>query len=154
MRVSSVEAPVDVLVVENDPADALMVREAFRQSGTSTRLHVVTGCERAFRFLRRGDAYGEARTPGLIILSFDLPDQHSLKFLAEVKEDPDLKAVPVVLLSTSQDPGDIERSYVMHANAYVIKPADYDGFAEVVTKINEFFTEVSETPAGQGRRGP
>ena len=148
MRGSSIEAPVDVLMVENDPADALMAQEAFGQAGTNTRLHVVTGCERALQFLRRGDEYGEARTPGLIIVSLDLPDERSLEFLAEVKEDPDLKVVPVVILSASQDPGDVERSYGMHANAYVIKPADYDGFAEVVAKINEFFTEVSETPAG------
>jgi CheY-like chemotaxis protein len=146
MQIGSVDATIDVLLVENDPGDAMMAREAFGQAGKGTRLHVVSGRERALRFLRRGDGHGEARMPGLIMLSFDLPEEHSLKFLAEVKEDPDLKVVPVVVLSTSQDPSDVERSYGMHANAYVIKPADYDGFAEVVTKVSEFFTQVSETP--------
>jgi CheY-like chemotaxis protein len=146
MQIGSVDTTIDVLLVENDPGDAMMAREAFGQAGKATRLHVVGGRERALRFLRRGGGDGEARIPGLIMLSFDLPDEQCLKFLAEVKEDPDLKVVPVVVLSTSQDPGDVERSYGMHANAYVIKPADFDGFAEVVTKVSEFFTQVSETP--------
>lgn len=133
------QTPVDVLLVEDDPGDAAMVRESFAQSGSNARFHVVTGFRRALEFLRHAGQYEKAPKPALIILSFDLPDEHSLQFLSEVKGDRELKVIPVVVLSTSRDPDDAERTYGMYANAYVCKPGDFDGFADVAQKIDGLF---------------
>ena len=123
--------PVHVLLVEDDPGDVLMTKEAFEHYKLRNVLHVVTDGEQALHFLRRTGGYADAPRPGLILLDLNLPRLDGLEVLAELKADPALKVIPVVILTTSQAQQDVLRSYVLHANAYVSKPVDFETFMEV-----------------------
>jgi CheY-like chemotaxis protein len=133
---------VDVLLVEDDPGDVLMTREAFGHYKIRNTLHVVTDGEQALQFLRRTGDYADAPRPGLILLDLNLPRRDGLEVLAEVKSDPVLKVIPVVILTTSQAEQDILRSYALHANAYVSKPVDFERFMDVIRQIDNFFVTV------------
>jgi CheY-like chemotaxis protein len=138
---------VDVLLVEDDPGDVLMTREAFGQHKIRNELHVVTDGEQALQFLRRTGDYADAPRPGLILLDLNLPRRDGLEVLAEVKADPVLKVIPVVILTTSQAQQDVLRSYTLHANAYVSKPVDFERFMDVIRQIDNFFVTVVKLPA-------
>jgi CheY-like chemotaxis protein len=133
---------VDVLLVEDDPGDVLMTREAFEYYKISNVLHVVTDGEQALQFLHRTGDYADAPRPGLILLDLNLPRKDGLEVLAELKADPVLKVIPVVVLTTSQAEEDILRSYRLHANAYVSKPVDFERFMDVIRQIDTFFVSV------------
>src|SRR5512132_2799703 len=133
---------VHVLLVEDDPGDVLMTREAFGHYKLRNVLHVVTDGEQALQFLRRTGDYADAPRPGLILLDLNLPRRDGLEVLAELKADPELKVIPVVILTTSQAHEDILRSYALHANAYVSKPVDFERFMEVIRQIDNFFVTV------------
>ena len=137
---------VDVLLVEDDPGDVLMTREAFEQHKIRNQLHVVNDGEQAMQFLHRTGDYASAPRPGLILLDLNLPRQDGLEVLAELKEDPLLRVIPVVILTTSQAEEDILRSYTLHANAYVSKPVDFERFMDVIRQIDNFFVTVVELP--------
>lgn len=143
------QAPVDVLLVEDDPGDAVMARESFAQAGKNSRFHVISDGHEALRFLRRQGEYARAPRPGLILLDLNLPGLHGLDVLAEIKADPDLKIIPVVILSTSGHPDDIKRSYELHASAYVVKPADSDGYDAVIKQIDACFLGLIQLPPVQ-----
>jgi CheY-like chemotaxis protein len=134
--------PVDVLLVEDDPGDVLMTKEAFEHYKLRNVLHVVTDGEQALHFLRRTGGYADAPRPGLILLDLNLPRLDGLEVLAELKADPVLKVIPVVILTTSQAQQDVLRSYALHANAYVSKPVDFETFMEVIRQIDNFFVTV------------
>jgi CheY-like chemotaxis protein len=138
--------PVDVLLVEDDDGDILMIREAFEHGRVRNRLHVVNDGERALRFLRREGEYADAPRPSLVLLDLNLPRRDGSEVLAELKGDPDLMVIPVVVLTTSEAEEDILRSYRLHANAYVTKPVDYDRFVEAVRHIDDFFVTVARLP--------
>jgi CheY-like chemotaxis protein len=133
---------VDVLLVEDDPGDILMTREAFGHYKIRNELHVVTDGEQALQFLHRVGDYADAPRPGLILLDLNLPRRDGLEVLAELKADPELKVIPVVILTTSQAHEDILRSYALHANAYVSKPVDFERFMDVIRQIDNFFVTV------------
>jgi CheY-like chemotaxis protein len=133
---------VDVLLVEDDPGDVLITKEAFGQFKVRNELHVVTDGEQALQFLRRTGNYAAAPRPGLILLDLNLPRRDGLEVLAELKSDPVLKVIPVVILTTSQAEEDILRSYALHANAYVSKPVDFERFIDVIRQIDNFFITV------------
>ncbi|HSS88270.1 MAG TPA: response regulator [Streptosporangiaceae bacterium] len=133
---------VDVLLVEDDPGDVLMTKEAFEHYKLRNVLHVVTDGEQALQFLRRTGGYAGAPRPGLILLDLNLPRLDGLEVLAELKADPVLKVIPVVILTTSQAQQDVLRSYALHANAYVSKPVDFETFMEVIRQIDNFFVTV------------
>jgi CheY-like chemotaxis protein len=133
---------VHVLLVEDDPGDVLMTREAFEHYKLRNVLHVVTDGEQALQFLRRTGSYADAPRPGLILLDLNLPRLDGLEVLAELKADPVLKVIPVVILTTSQAQQDVLRSYALHANAYVSKPVDFETFMEVIRQIDNFFVTV------------
>ena len=133
---------VHVLLVEDDPGDVLMTREAFGHYKLRNVLHVVTDGEQALQFLRRTGDYADAPRPGLILLDLNLPRRGGLEVLAELKADPVLKVIPVVILTTSQAHEDILRSYALHANAYVSKPVDFERFMDVIRQIDNFFVTV------------
>jgi CheY-like chemotaxis protein len=137
---------VDVLLVEDDPGDVLMTREAFEHYKIRNQLHVVNDGEQAMQFLRRTGEYASAPRPGLILLDLNLPRRDGLEVLAELKGDPDLRVIPVVILTTSQADEDILRSYALHANAYVSKPVDFERFMDVIRQIDNFFVTVVELP--------
>lgn len=137
---------VDVLLVEDDQGDILMTREAFDYHKIRNRLHVVNDGEQALQFLRREGDYADAPRPGLILLDLNLPRRDGREVLAELKQDPVLRLIPVVVLTTSEAEEDIVRSYSLHANAYVSKPVDFDRFIEVVRHIDDFFVTVVKLP--------
>ena len=137
---------VDVLLVEDDPGDVLMTREAFEHHKIRNKLHVVNDGEQALQFLRQTGEYAGAPRPGLILLDLNLPRRDGLEVLAELKEDPGLRVIPVVILTTSQAEEDIVRSYALHANAYVSKPVDFERFMDVIRQIDNFFVTVVQLP--------
>jgi CheY-like chemotaxis protein len=130
---------IDVLMVEDDDGDILMTKEAFEYYKVQNRLHVVTDGEQALQFLRRQGPYADAPRPGLILLDVNLPRVSGLEVLAELKNDPDLLVIPVVMLTTSRAEEDIVRSYSLHANAFVTKPVDFEHFMEAIRQIDNFF---------------
>ncbi|CAM5698427.1 DNA-binding response regulator OS=Streptomyces alboniger OX=132473 GN=CP975_17080 PE=4 SV=1 [Streptomyces alboniger] len=142
--------PVDVLLVEDDPGDELMTREAFEDNKIGNTLHVVRDGEEALDFLyRRGEHTGAPR-PDLILLDLNLPKYDGRQVLERIKSDPDLTDIPVVVLTTSAAEEDILRSYKLHANAYVTKPVDLDQFIAAVRQIDDFFVQVVRLPRRLG----
>jgi CheY-like chemotaxis protein len=137
---------IDILLVEDDDGDVLMTREAFEYHKIRNRLHVVSDGEKALQFLRRQGPYGDAPRPGLILLDLNLPRKDGREVLADLKADPELCVIPVVVLTTSEAEEDILRSYSLHANAYVSKPVDFSRFVEVIRQIDEFFVTVVKLP--------
>ena len=135
-----------VLLVEDDPGDELITREAFEENKVRNALHVVRDGEEALDFLyRRGD-HADAPRHGLVLLDLNLPKFDGREVLARIKSDPDLMSIPVVILTTSEAEEDIDRSYQLHANAYVTKPVDFDRFLGVVRQIDDFFVSVVRLP--------
>ena len=140
--------PVDVLLVEDDEGDVLMTREAFEFYKIRNPLHVVTDGEQALQFLRRTGPFAGAPRPGLILLDVNLPRLNGLEVLAELKQDPELLLIPVVMLTTSKAEEDILRSYKLHANAYVSKPVDFENFVVAIRQIDDFFLTLVQLPSG------
>ncbi|MET0789010.1 MAG: response regulator [Cellulomonas sp.] len=137
---------IDVLLVEDDPGDVLMTREAFEDNKLRNRLSVVSDGVSALEFLRKEGEHVGAPTPDLILLDLNLPRMDGREVLQALKEDAGLRSIPVVVLTTSEAEEDVVRSYSLHANAYVTKPVDFDRFIEVVRQIDEFFVEVVRLP--------
>ena len=137
---------LSVLLVEDDPGDVLIAREALAAGRLSTELHVVTDGVDAMSYLRRTDDFTDATRPDLILLDLNLPRKSGHEVLAEVKRDPDLLRIPVVVLTTSQAQEDVAKSYDLHASVHVSKPADFDQFTDVVRQIDDFFGNVAELP--------
>ena len=138
--------PIDVLLVEDDAGDVLLIREAFEHNKVHNSLEVVSDGVEAIAYLRREGEHANARRPDLVLLDLNLPRKDGREVLAEVKEDPELRRIPVVVLTTSKAEEDVLRSYDLHANAYVTKPVDFDRFIEVVRQIDEFFVSVVKLP--------
>lgn len=137
---------VNVLLVDDDPADVLMVKEALADWTVPTALHVVTDGVEATAFLRREGCHAEAPRPAFVLLDLNMPRKDGFQVLAEVKADEDLAVIPVVVFSTSGAPDQVLRSYAAHANAYVVKPTDADDFTRVVRDIDHFYTQVATLP--------
>lgn len=138
--------PIEVLLVEDDPGDVVMTREALAESKVMNQLHVVSNGEDAMRFLRREAPYEDAPRPGLVLLDLNLPRLDGREVLALVKGDPELRRIPIVVLTTSQAEEDVLRSYDLHANAFVTKPVDFDRFLEVVRQVDNFYISVVSLP--------
>ena len=138
--------PIEVLLVEDDPGDELMTREAFEDNKIRNVLHVVRDGEEALDFLYRRGAHTSAPRPDLILLDLNLPKYDGREVLQVIKSDDELAHIPVVVLTTSSAEEDILRSYRLHANAYVTKPVDLDQFIAAVRQIDEFFVTVVRLP--------
>ncbi|MGV9340486.1 response regulator [Streptomyces sp. NPDC003688] len=138
--------PIDVLLVEDDPGDELMTREAFEDNKIGNTLHVVRDGEEALHFLYRQGEHADAPRPDLILLDLNLPKYDGRQVLERIKSDPELAHIPVVVLTTSAAEEDILRSYKLHANAYVTKPVDLDQFIAAVRQIDDFFVQVVRLP--------
>jgi chemotaxis family two-component system response regulator Rcp1 len=147
-READERAPLAVLLVEDDPGDVLIAQEALRAGDLATKLEIVPDGVEAMAYLRREGAYASATRPDLILLDLNLPRKSGHEVLAEVKDDPDLRSIPVVVLTTSAAVEDVSRSYNRHANVYVTKPVDFDQFTRVITQIDDFFYNVAELPNG------
>jgi CheY-like chemotaxis protein len=138
--------PIEVLLVEDDAGDELMTREAFEDNKIFNRLHVAHDGEEALDFLYRRGTYADAPRVDLILLDLNLPKYDGRQVLEQIKSDPDLTHVPVVVLTTSSSEEDILRSYKLHANAYVTKPVDVYQFIAAVRQIDDFFVSVVRLP--------
>jgi CheY-like chemotaxis protein len=137
---------IDVLLVEDDPGDVLMTQEAFEHHKIANQLHTVADGIQATQFLRREGPYANAPRPGLILLDLNLPRKDGREVLADIKSDPELCHIPIVVLTTSAADEDILRSYKLHANAYVTKPVDFTRFMEVIRQIDRFFVSIVSLP--------
>lgn len=138
--------PLAVLLVEDDPGDVLIAQEAMAAGELSTTLEVVPDGVEAIAYLRQENGYKQAPRPDLILLDLNLPRMSGHEVLAEVKNDPQLRRIPVVVLTTSQAHEDIAKSYDLHASVHVSKPVDFDEFTGVVKQIDRFFGSVAELP--------
>ncbi|AGJ58972.1 response regulator [Streptomyces sp. FT05W] len=138
--------PIEVLLVEDDPGDELMTREAFEDNKIRNTLHVVRDGQEALDFLYRQGEYTEAPRPDLVLLDLNLPRYDGRQVLERIKTDPELALIPVVVLTTSSAEEDILRSYKLHANAYVTKPVDLEQFIGAVRQIDDFFVSVVRLP--------
>lgn len=135
--------PAQILLVEDSPTDAMMIREILAQAEAPSALHVVEDGLQALAFLRREDRYGDAPRPDLILLDLKLPRKNGQEVLAEIKSDDGLRTIPVVVLTSSHEQSDVVDAYRHHANSYVTKPVDYTRFAEAVRLIERFWLELA-----------
>ncbi|HTA35557.1 MAG TPA: response regulator [Solirubrobacteraceae bacterium] len=137
---------ISVLLVEDDPGDVMLIREAFAENKVGNVLSVVNDGVEAIKFVRGEGEYASMERPDLVLLDLNLPRKSGAEVLAEIKGDPSLSTIPVVVLTTSQAEEDVLRSYEMHANAYVTKPVDFERFGEIVRQIDEFFVGIVKLP--------
>jgi CheY-like chemotaxis protein len=138
--------PIEVLLVEDDEGDVVITREALAEGKVINRLHVVGDGVEALDYLRRQGPHGDATKPDLVLLDLNLPRMDGRQVLEEIKSDPELRRIPVVVLTTSAADEDILASYDLHANAYVTKPVDFDRFVDVIRSIDDFFISVVQLP--------
>jgi chemotaxis family two-component system response regulator Rcp1 len=139
-------APVEILLVEDSPGDVRLTQEAFKDVRMHIKLHVATDGAKAMAFMRREGEYVNAPRPDLILLDLNLPKKDGREVLAEIKESPTFKSIPVVVLTTSSSEADILRSYQLHANCYITKPVGLEGFLTVVRSIDNFWLSVVKLP--------
>jgi len=138
--------PVELLLVEDSPGDVRLTQEALKEGRVINNLTVVHDGEEAIALLRRQGQYANATRPDLILLDLNLPRKSGLEVLAEIKMDPNLQQIPVVVLTTSRAEQDILRTYELHANCYIVKPVDLDQFIGVVQSIKSFWLAVVVLP--------
>jgi len=139
-------APIEVLLVEDDPGDVLMTREAFEEHKVRNRLTVVSDGADALAYVRREGEFADAIRPDLILLDLNLPKRDGREVLKELKTDPDLREIPIVVLTTSSAESDVLASYQLYANAYVTKPVDFERFISAVKQIDDFFVSLVKLP--------
>jgi chemotaxis family two-component system response regulator Rcp1 len=138
--------PIEILLVEDSPSDAALTIEALKQGRIANRLsHVDDGVE-ALDFLRQHNKYADAPRPDLIMLDLNLPRKDGREVLAEIKNDPDLKIIPIIVLTTSRSDKDILQSYKLNCNCYITKPVDFTHFIEVIKSIENFWLTVVTLP--------
>ena len=138
--------PVEILLVEDSAGDVRLTQEALLESKIHNNLYVVRDGDEALRFLQREGEYGDAVKPDIILLDLNLPKVDGREVLAAIKQDDNLKRIPVVILTTSQAEQDIVKSYDLHANCYITKPVDLDQFIVVVQSIQDFWFSIVKLP--------
>lgn len=138
--------PVEILLVEDNPGDVRLTIEALKEGKVRNNLHVVGDGVEALAFLHREGKYGDRPRPDLILLDLNLPKKDGREVLAAIKEDAELRSIPVVILTTSRSEQDVLMSYGLHANCYITKPVDLDQFMSVVKSIEEFWLTVVTLP--------
>jgi CheY-like chemotaxis protein len=139
---------VEILLVEDNVGDADLARDALESSRVLNRLHVVADGVEAMEFLRGQGKYQDMSRPDLILLDLNLPRMDGREVLAEIKGDPDLKSIPVVVLTTSKLEEDVLMTYKLHGNCYITKPIDLEQFLKVVKSIEDFWLTIVKLPSG------
>jgi two-component system, chemotaxis family, response regulator Rcp1 len=137
---------IEILLVEDNPGDVELTREAFEEGKIGNSLNVVGDGVEALRYLRREGQYNDVLRPDIVLLDLNLPKKGGLEVLSELKADPALRSIPVVVLTTSRAEEDIARSYHAHANCYISKPVDFDKFMQVVRALENFWLTVVRLP--------
>jgi chemotaxis family two-component system response regulator Rcp1 len=138
--------PIEILLVEDNPGDVRLAVEALRDAKVANRLHIVEDGVEAMSFLRREGRYADVPQPNLILLDLNLPRRDGREVLAEIKQDADLKRIPVVILTSSAAEQDVVQAYNLYANCYIVKPIDLDQFLKVVRSIEDFWLIVVTLP--------
>jgi two-component system, chemotaxis family, response regulator Rcp1 len=144
---SSRKSKLDVWIIENDPASATLTREAFRLAGLHEGVVSIPDGDKALALLRRQDEYSDFPHPDLICLDLHLPKKSGFEILAEIKSDPKLKVTPVLVISGSDNPREVQKAYELHASCYIRKPDDLDGFLRFVKICFDFWGDVVTLPA-------
>ena len=142
--------PIEILLVEDNPGDADLTRDAFSTGKVDNLLHVVSDGVEAMAFLRRQGKYASAPRPDLVLLDLNLPRRDGREVLADIKSDEALKRIPVVVLTTSKDEADVLKSYNLHANCFISKPIDLGEFIRAVRSIEDFWLTIVRLPDGKG----
>ncbi len=142
---------VEILLVEDNQGDVDLLKEALNEAKVRNVLHVVYDGVDAMKFLRGEDKYEDVPCPDIILLDLNLPRKSGREVLDEIKSDPKLKIIPVVILTSSMEEEDICRSYQMHANCYVTKPVDFERFTHVVKSIEDFWFTVVKLPCRESK---
>jgi len=135
-----------VLLVEDSAAEARLAREALRETSFAVELHVASDGVEAMDYLHRRGPFRDAPRPHLVLLDLNLPREDGRDVLRYIKDDSDLRRIPVVVLTTSQAQSDIHRAYELHANCYIQKPLELDGFIEIVKSIHRYWLQTAELP--------
>jgi two-component system, chemotaxis family, response regulator Rcp1 len=143
---SETRSSVQILLVEDNAGDVRLTEEALREASLPYRLQVVPDGVEALALLRRAGAYADAARPDLILLDLNIPKRDGREVLAEIKADPDLQTIPVVVLTTSQNEADVLTSYRLHANCYIVKPVNFDQFLHAIEAIEDFWLNVVRLP--------
>ena len=138
--------PVEILLVEDSPSDAKLTIEAFAEGKVGNKIHLVEDGIEALAFLRREGEYGEAPRPDLVLLDLNLPKKDGREVLQEIRSDPALKSLVIVVLTTSSEEQDILASYGLNANSYIVKPVNLEGFFELIKDVDHFFLRVMTLP--------
>jgi len=147
MEVSYKQArPVDILLVEDNPGDVRLIQEALRDGKLLNQLSTVADGQQAMAYVRKQGNFARASRPDLILLDLNLPRKDGREVLAEIKADPDLRRIPVVVITSSQAEEDILKSYNLHANCYVSKPVDLEKFVAVVKSVEDFWVSIVKLP--------
>jgi chemotaxis family two-component system response regulator Rcp1 len=140
---------VEILLVEDNPGDVRLTIESLQEARVYNNLHVAQDGIEALEFLHREGSYSDAPRPDMILLDLNLPRKDGREVLAEIKADRNLKRIPVIILTTSQDEEDIFKTYDLHANCYITKPLDFDQFMHVVRSVEDFWLSVVKFPPAQ-----
>jgi chemotaxis family two-component system response regulator Rcp1 len=143
---------IQVLLVEDNPGDVRLTKEALKEGKLLNQLTVVGDGVEALSFLRKQGIYADALQPELILLDLNLPKKDGREVLAEIKADPHLRRIPVVVLTTSSSEEDILKIYDLHANCYITKPVDLEQFMGVVKSIEDFWVSVVKLPTSEAAR--
>ena len=138
---------VEILLVEDNPADARLVMEVFKDFKINNKLHHVKDGVEAMDYLHHNEKYEDTSKPDLILLDLNLPRKDGREVLREIKEDKELKCIPVVILTTSSAEEDVLKTYCNHANCYIIKPVDFDQFIKVIQSIESFWLTMVKLPS-------
>ena len=149
MIIHTLQIPLEMLLVEDNPDDVDLTIEALEDTKVANRLHVVTDGIAALSFLRREGKYAQAPRPAIILLDLNLPKKDGREVLADIKADPVLRRIPVIVLTTSSAQDDIQRAYDLHANCYITKPVDFEQFVRVIQAIENFWLTVVQLPTSQ-----
>jgi two-component system, chemotaxis family, response regulator Rcp1 len=140
---------IEILLVEDNPGDVRLTQEVFKEGKIRNKLNVAWNGEEALAYLHREGRFAQAPRPDIILLDLNLPRKSGREVLAEIKTDPRLKCIPVVILTTSQAEQDIAESYNQHANCYIVKPVELDQFINVVRTIEGFWLQIVKLPPGE-----
>ena len=142
--------PVNILLIEDNPGDVRLAQEAFKEGNINVNLDVVMDGMEAINFLRKVGAYENSLTPDLVLLDLNLPKKDGREVLSDIKADPSLRSIPVVILTTSNSEQDILNSYNLHVNCYINKPVDFDRFFDIIQKIEDFWLQTAILPSMVG----
>lgn len=151
LQTNNLNRIVNILLVEDNPGDVRLTQEAFKEGKIPVNLQVVMDGVEALRYLKKEAPYHLSPTPDLILLDLNLPKRDGREVLEEIKTDPQLRHMPVVVLTTSNAEQDILRSYNLYVNSYINKPVDFDRFFDIVKKIEEFWFKTAVLPSSAGR---